>query len=102
MTAFYTRMDSTQIPDSLEGMNLGNTFYHRGCYQSFSRNQDQLKLYVPDYALTQRSPWKSSSLFPSPPECIVCNKLETKVKGNKSRRLGFYKDGESGPLQDLD
>lgn len=90
-----TRMEAvcTLIPESLEGVDLEITGYHRGCYQAFTKHQDRLKCTVPDVgpSTSPRSPRKRSTAFTNvfPPECIFCEKLETKVSGRTERCVMF-------------
>ena len=52
-----------EIPEALSGEHLEATGYHRGCYQTFTKNQDRLKCSTsPNHrASTARSPRKLSS-----------------------------------------
>lgn len=83
----------SNIPESLDGVNLDTAGYHRGCYQRFTKNLDRLKYELPaNQPSTCRSPRKLSSsvakrLFQ--PECIFCEKLEVKIKGKTERRIKF-------------
>ena len=58
---------------------------HSSCYQTFTKNLDQLKhnLEVDEEASTSQSPRKllKLSLEMFPPECMFCDKLEVKVCG---------------------
>ncbi|KAG1653515.1 hypothetical protein GQR58_025525 [Nymphon striatum] len=80
------------IPDNLDDVDLERTGYHRGCYQAFTKHQNRLKCFVPDdEPSTIRSPRKSSTSSKNifPPECIFCEKLETKVSGRTERCVQF-------------
>ena len=61
-----TRMEvvCNNIPESLTGLDLDVTGYHRGCYQKFTKNLDRLKCGLPDDQLsTPRSPRKLPSIY---------------------------------------
>ena len=64
----------------------------RGCYQAFIKHQDCLKCIVPeDETSTNCSPRKPSTSHKNvfPPECIFCEKLETKVSGRTEHCVQF-------------
>ena len=93
-----------QIPESLAGVDLEAIGYHRGCYQSFTKNLDRLKCSVAtNWASTSRSPRKpqSSSKQLFPPECVFCGKFELKVYGKTERCVKFpvFKD-KDGTLKE--
>ena len=76
------------IPDSLEGLDFKLNGWHRNCYQSFTKNQDRIK--VPSLPQSpqakRRSPRKSASstiLFPKD-ECLFCGKNRIRVKKDGS------------------
>lgn len=86
------------IPENLDEVDLSETGYHRICYQTFTKNVDRLKPMTlketPDET-SSRSPRKlpsASNLFP--PECIFCEKLETKVsrKTETCTTFSVFKD----------
>ena len=86
------RMQSVcdQIPAALPD-DLESTGYHRQCYQHFTSNLDRLddKDKNEPVASTSscRSPRKRSSRGPIfPPECIFCEKVETKGSDRKTER----------------
>ena len=86
------------IPESLDGIDLEFYGYHRSCYQTFTKNLDQLRhnLEVHEEASTSRSPRKfpklSTEMFP--PKCTFCDKLELKVSDKTKRcsRFPAYKN----------
>jgi hypothetical protein len=89
-----TRMQyvCNNIPESLDGLNLAHTGYHRACYQKFTKNQDRLQCEDNNQpsTSTHRSPRKlppSDIIFP--PTCIFCGKLEIKHKGKTERCTKF-------------
>ena len=94
------------IPDEIITDDLDTIGYHRGCYQKFTKNQDRLKCNTSSEVVcssTSRSPRKvgtssnTAQLFP--PECIFCDKIETKISGKTERCIQFpyhkIKDGSS-------
>ena len=94
-----------KIPDTLAGVNLEVTGYHRDCYQKFTKNQDRLKCdAIPNESATiTRSPRKTSSLSAIrlfSPECIFCEKLEVKLHGKTERCINFpmFKDKDATEL----
>ena len=90
-----TRMEvvCNNIPESLTGLDLDVTGYHRGCYQKFTKNLDRLKCGLPDDQLsTPRSPRKLPSISTRthfPPACIFCDKVEKKVSWKTERCIKF-------------
>ena len=94
-----------QLPETLEGVDLDNTGYHRRCYQSFAANVDRLKpAATPSSSMRYHSPRKSiagtESVKFSHNECIFCEKKEIKAPGNKTQRptnsFTSWKNKESG------
>ena len=71
------------IPDTLTGLDLDNTGWHRGCYQRFTMNQDRLRTEPPNVSeenarplpSVYRSPRKKSTegiKFPQD-QCLFCD-----------------------------
>ena len=98
------------LPESLDGLDLERTGYHRCCYQNFAAHLDRLKRSAADASsvasTSQRhhSPRKKKSTdvdhvkFPSH-ECIFCEKNEIKIKGKTqrpTRSFTAWKKKESG------
>jgi hypothetical protein len=86
---------STQIPETLDGVDLEMIGYHRPCYQRFTANLHRLKDSTEASTSTKHhSPRKPASLCAEssqlfPPECMFCEKLEIKVSGKTERPIKF-------------
>ena len=87
-----------RIPQSIDDAKLKSTGYHRGCYQSFTKNQDRLpkspEITFPETETSSCTSTRRSSITSIckplfPPECIFCGKLEKKVSKRTERCVKF-------------
>jgi len=79
------------IPENIDDINLESHGYHKSCYEKFTSHLNRLKSNLEHEASTSRSPRKSrtSSTVMFPPECIFCDKKETKISGKTERCIKF-------------
>ncbi len=89
------------LPDSLEGLELEKTGYHRRCYQDFTMSLHRLKnpstdgTTEPSTSQRHHSPRKKIAAgadhvkFP-PDECMFCEKNEIKANGKMQRPTNSF------------
>ena len=94
------------LPETLDGLDLDTTGYHRRCYQEFTTHLDRLQIASANASTSEKhhSPHKKISVGASPvtfptDECTFCEKNDIKVNGKTqrpTRSFVAWKRKESG------
>lgn len=86
-----------KIPDSLDGLDLEQTGYHRLCYQRFTNHLTNVGNAQSNCSKNQRVVRTPSTKVLFPAECIICEKVTIRVKDTtqKCKTFSVFKVGSN-------